>query len=100
MSDFLDQFTNKNYRKNEVEDTAAGPEIEAADLTEREKEPEKEPEKEISSVHRVTGLKSTEHEVVIDTTYNKHKTIRIVSICATILLLCAGGRSEERRVGK
>ncbi len=99
MSDFLDQFTNKNYRKSETEDPAV-PETEAAVLPESQSEPADVPETESSSdpgsngsagSAGFTGLKSTEHEVVIDTTYNKHKTIRIVSICATILLLCAGG---------
>lgn len=139
MSDFLDQFTNKNYKKSASENSSAAafateiqtssesglapdsentfendsenasesvssisaesalraksedpsnqvPKIDAAS----KKAAVSSPPPKTPAAESFSGVKSTEHEVVIDTTYNMHKTIRIVSVCAAVLLFCVG----------
>jgi serine/threonine-protein kinase len=74
MANFLEQFESKNYKKENVvvkdERPKASEEIEAKSFS---------------------GVGNTDQDVVIDTSYNKHKTIRIAIIASAALLICIAG---------
>lgn len=73
MSDFLSQFENKNYKKEDKIDTNSNKETNINNSNE---------------IKEATGIKSDEHEIVIDTNYNKNKTIRYVVVGVVILIVC------------
>ncbi len=65
MNDFLSQFENENYKtdkKNQITNT--------------------------NSKKENSGIKPDEHEIVIDTNYNKNKTIRYIVVGVVILVIC------------
>lgn len=129
MSDFLERFSNQNYKKDdskkpqEISDTVADTQsiidADIVSVSSASDEPmvpgltDKVPgsfttdmadmvpgsvakdksavmpvTEQASFLHEFSGVKSTEHDVVIDTSYNKNKTIRIITVCATAIVLC------------
>ncbi len=75
MSDFLSQFENKNYKiEDKLSDSSNAVKT---DNTDKE-----------NITKQVLGIKSDEHDIVIDASYNKNKTIRYIVIGVVIILIC------------
>ena len=72
MSDFLNQFEKNIYK---------GPDnIQSSIINQN-----------TQSVYSNKGIESVEHETVIDTKYNKNKTIRYIVTCITVIILAIFG---------
>ena len=85
MSDFLSQFDKTTYKKEENKKEQNLEKNVNRNNVEVNISASKKEEKKIS------GIASTEHETVIDTTYNKSKIIRYAIICGTVLAVCIIG---------
>lgn len=81
MSDFLRQFEGKNYKGENKLDTTETNSNEVSKVNNSAKN-------DSNNIKEAPGIKTDEHEIVIDTSYNKNKTIRFIVVGIVILIIC------------
>jgi serine/threonine-protein kinase len=83
MSDFLSQFQNKKYKnenENKLDTTSNSNEERIVNNSNSDLNSKNNKE--------ASGIKTDEHEIVIDTSYNKNKTIRYIIVGVVVLIIC------------